>query len=276
MAGSCSASKTRPTITSHRARSLSRNRDREILDSLRTSFCAADGGARPNSGGTPFRQPCPAYPSTKGRKAPQERFSEESFRTSYFKSATSSGNVFLFVYSSTASLLCTPPHSKTHSTQQAWMYSRNQTTIAICCKHRQPVFLHPSIAETGTQSETAVFVEWVRLSCKRLRELSRVHWREDASHRTLRISAGGSRAQRARAHASWAPRLADSVSSLYTTSFPIHSTAGLVPFRSARPGQRFGTTLKENAQRGVHGSVAFERLAVDGRNPLSLEHQWMW
>jgi len=23
---------------------------------------AADGGARPNSGGTPFRQPCPAYP----------------------------------------------------------------------------------------------------------------------------------------------------------------------------------------------------------------------
>jgi len=42
---------------------------------------AADGGARPKSGGTPFRQPCPAYPSTIGRKAPQERFSEESFRT---------------------------------------------------------------------------------------------------------------------------------------------------------------------------------------------------
>jgi hypothetical protein len=53
----------------------------EILDSLKTY--AADGGARPISGGTPFRQPCPAYPSTLGRKAPQERFSEESFRTSY-------------------------------------------------------------------------------------------------------------------------------------------------------------------------------------------------
>src|SRR5580693_3311225 len=74
-------SKTRPTITSHRAGSLSPTRAREILDSLRTSFCAADGGARPNPGGTPFRQPCPAYPSTKGRKAPQERFSEESFRS---------------------------------------------------------------------------------------------------------------------------------------------------------------------------------------------------
>src|ERR1700690_698271 len=74
-------------------------------------------------------------------------------RGKFPKLQTSSGNVFLFVYSSTASLLCTPPHSKTHSTQQAWMYSRNQTTIAICCKHRQPVFLHPTMTETGTQGE---------------------------------------------------------------------------------------------------------------------------
>lgn len=41
---------------------------------------AADGGTRPNSGGAPFRQPSPAYPSAIGRKAPQEYFSEESFR----------------------------------------------------------------------------------------------------------------------------------------------------------------------------------------------------
>ena len=34
--------------------------------------------------------------------------------------------------------------SETHSTQQAWMYSRNQTTIASACKHRQPMFLHPT------------------------------------------------------------------------------------------------------------------------------------
>jgi hypothetical protein len=38
-----------------------------------------------NSGGTPFRQPCPAYPSAKGRKAPQERFSEESLRTCFIR-----------------------------------------------------------------------------------------------------------------------------------------------------------------------------------------------
>src|SRR3984885_16033036 len=51
---------------------------------------AADGDARPNCGDAPFRQPCPAYPSTNtsdelsisdalmtGRKAPQARFSEE-------------------------------------------------------------------------------------------------------------------------------------------------------------------------------------------------------
>ncbi len=91
------AQPTRPTITSHpRSMAFTRPRQRDSGFLFRLTF-AADGGARPNSGGTPFRQPCPAYPSTKGRKAPQERFSEESFRT-----CTSSGNVFL--YSSTATL----------------------------------------------------------------------------------------------------------------------------------------------------------------------------
>lgn len=33
-----------------------------------------------NSGGAPFRQPCSAYPSASGRKAPQARFSEEVFK----------------------------------------------------------------------------------------------------------------------------------------------------------------------------------------------------
>jgi hypothetical protein len=42
------------------------------------------------------------------------------------------------------------PHgSKTHSPQQAWMYSRNQTTIASVRKHRQPVFLHPTHRAIG-------------------------------------------------------------------------------------------------------------------------------
>src|SRR3984957_20840135 len=81
------------------AQRLFRQRWRDSGFPVRLTF-AADGGARPKSGGTPFRQPCPAYPSTIGRKAPQERFSEESLRT-----CTSSGNAFL--YSFTVSFLPT-------------------------------------------------------------------------------------------------------------------------------------------------------------------------
>jgi hypothetical protein len=44
--------------------------------------------------------------------------------------------------------------SKTHSAQQAWMNSRNPSTIASGSKHRQPVFLHPT--EDGT-SELGLF-----------------------------------------------------------------------------------------------------------------------
>src|ERR1700685_2164865 len=69
-----------PAITSHPRSVLFRPRWRDSGFPVRLTF-AADGGARPKSGGTPFRQPCPAYPSTIGRKAPQERFSEESLRT---------------------------------------------------------------------------------------------------------------------------------------------------------------------------------------------------
>jgi hypothetical protein len=42
------------------------------------------------------------------------------------------------------------------STQQAWMYSRNQTTIASCCKHRQPVFLHPTFGVVTRPKKGAV------------------------------------------------------------------------------------------------------------------------
>src|SRR5579862_2001792 len=93
-----------PTITSRRATSLVPERFW-----IPGQTFAADGGARPNCGGTPFRQPCPAYPSTIGRKAPQERFSEESFRT-----RTSSGNVFL--NSSAVSPLHAPPQKNSQHT----------------------------------------------------------------------------------------------------------------------------------------------------------------
>jgi hypothetical protein len=49
---------------------------------------------------------------------------------------------------------------------------------------------------------------------------------KDPSQRTLRISAAGSRF----AHARKTPRLADSASSLYTTSFPNHSAAACALF----------------------------------------------
>jgi hypothetical protein len=90
----------------------------------------------------------------------------------------SSGNVFL--YSSTANSLHTS--QKTGSTQQAWMYSRNQTTIARARKHRQPVFLHPTV---GRFSDVRKMPE--------------------------ALGAGPRRTA-----------LADSASSLYTTGFPIH------------------------------------------------------
>ena len=80
------------------------------------------------------------------------------------------------------------PHSrKTHSTQQAWMYSRNQTTIASAREHRQPVFLHPT---------------------HRTKEMP-LAWRRNPA------------------------ALADSASSLYTTSFPNHSTIVLRNFGNA-------------------------------------------
>jgi hypothetical protein len=68
-----------PTITSRRATSFEQANAGEILDSHSDLRWRRWHPA--NSGGAPFRQPCPACPSTKGWKAPQARFSEESFRT---------------------------------------------------------------------------------------------------------------------------------------------------------------------------------------------------
>jgi hypothetical protein len=101
---------------------------------------AADGGARPNSGGTPFRQPCPAYPSAFARKAPQVRFSEESFRTT------------LRVWKRISQKLhCESPrtlqkphsiraHKKAAAHSKPGMNSRNLSNIAREKKKRQPGF----------------------------------------------------------------------------------------------------------------------------------------
>ena len=161
------------------------------MDSLKTF--AADGGARPKSGGTPFRQPCPAYPSTKGRKAPQERFSEEKFPNLHFIRKRISQTLL--------QAFC-PHGSKTYSTQQAWMYSRNQTTIASAREHRQPAFLHPTLRKTGRKIGIGFTV--------------------------IKSAA-----------------LADSASSLYTTSFPNHSAVVLRNSETQRAIAMF--------TRGVHG-----------------------
>src|SRR5271169_2307849 len=42
--------------------------------------------------------------------------------------------------------------TKSRNTQQAWIYSRNRTTITSPRKHRQPVILHPSDGSRGSES----------------------------------------------------------------------------------------------------------------------------
>ena len=71
-----------------------------------------------------------------GQKAAQERFSEESFRhsASPHRKRISQKLYRRFPHTSAG----------THGTQQAWINSRNLTTIATHRKHRQPIFLHPT------------------------------------------------------------------------------------------------------------------------------------
>ena len=113
----------------------SANRAREILDSLRLSLPTVAPGQTP--GALRFVSLALHILPQKGGR---HRRNVSARKVS--ESVPSSGNAFL--YSFHCKLLRTPLRRKPHSTQQAWMYSRNQTTIASCCKHRQPVFLHPT------------------------------------------------------------------------------------------------------------------------------------
>ena len=83
---------------------------------------AADGGAQPLSGGTPFRQLCPAYPSPGGRQR-RDCFSEGVPTPLHM-----SGNVYL--NSSAASLSATFARAqKVHRHRQARLNSRNLSNI---------------------------------------------------------------------------------------------------------------------------------------------------
>jgi hypothetical protein len=158
---------------------------------------AADGGARPISGGTPFRQPCPASSFHYARKASQVRFSEECFRihllfeNALLNSLAADPPLNAENPQRTASLdeLAEPNYySKRFETSSTHVFASQDTgtgTVAMCA----------AVVSTATPRQS-----------------------KDPSQRTLGISAAGSRF----AHARKAPQLADSVSILYTTSFPIH------------------------------------------------------
>ncbi len=88
--------------------------------------------------------------------------------------------------------------AKTHRAQQAWMNSRNQTTIATAFTHRQHRFLHPRCLRREHKARYSCSSGAGSISLVRDPSLS------------LRISAAGSRF----AHARKAPQLADSVLSL--------------------------------------------------------------
>jgi hypothetical protein len=98
-----------------------------------------------------------------GRKAAQERFSEENFRLDSFYTPET--------HFSTALPQASARLRGTHGTQQAWMNSRNSTTIATGAKHRQPIFLHPTV-ETGAirARASAWFKKCAQLAFNSLRE----------------------------------------------------------------------------------------------------------
>ena len=90
-----------------------------------------------------------------GQKAAQERFSEESFQR------------LLFHRKRISQKLCRKfPHTSagTHSTQQAWVNSRNLLNIATGWKHRQPIFLHPTV-EAGESGLGSIPPAFGQLDC---------------------------------------------------------------------------------------------------------------
>jgi hypothetical protein len=156
MAGSFS----RPLLPS--AQIPYRHRAREILDSLRLSLPTVAPGQTPGA----LRFVSPALHILRIRA----KGTAGSVSARKVSDSTNNPETRL-LYSITAISRRQP--RKAGSTQQAWINSRNQTTIATRSKHRQHVFLHPT-----EKSREA-----------RLQQLPQ-------------------------------PAIADSGSSLYTTSFP--------------------------------------------------------
>jgi len=117
------------------------NPRREILGS-RSRFELSTVAPGQNSGGTPYRQLCPAYPSADRRcfelnrtGCPRAKGSAGTFQRGKFPNQNSIRKRVSKAQSEFCAVL-----RKTHGLQQAWINSRNQTTIATRAKHRQPMF----------------------------------------------------------------------------------------------------------------------------------------
>ena len=122
------------------------HRAREILDSLRLSLPTVAPGQTPGA----LRFVSPALHILRIRA----KGTAGAFQRGKFPNSTSTRKR-VCSYSITAISRAQPRN--TGSTQQAWMNSRNQSTIATRSKHRQHVFLHPMVMDSERKL-------WPRLS----------------------------------------------------------------------------------------------------------------
>jgi len=120
---------------------------REILGS-RSRFTLPTVAPGQNSGGDPYRQLCPAYPSADQRRARHRRSRSPRAKGSagaFQRGKSPNSKTQPETYFSTAHPQL-PHNHGSNGIQQAKINSRNQTTIATEWKHRQPMFLHPTLA----------------------------------------------------------------------------------------------------------------------------------
>jgi len=141
--------KTRPTITSHRATSLPQANAGEILDSQSDSRCRRWRPAKLRGHSVSSALPCISFRiRAKGAAGTFQR----GMSPNHLRPETG--------FSKAQPLVVGHNHTKTSSTQQAWMNSRNQTTIASRSKHRQPLILHPTM--TGLERQPVGFAATVQ------------------------------------------------------------------------------------------------------------------
>jgi hypothetical protein len=122
-----------------------------------TQTYAADGGTRPKLRGRSVSSALPCI-------SPRQLWIERRRRYVSARKFPDARRIPK-THFSTASLRLQDTLAKTRSVQQAWMNSRNLLNIASAGKHRQPMFLHPTVSERerrfgsrlGTRKGTSVY-----------------------------------------------------------------------------------------------------------------------